>query len=81
MNMQDEVHRFAITSHINKRRKSLTSSVLDEIKGLGSKRQAILLSAFGSVEEIKKASREELSQYVPDIISILIKEKLNNNSK
>ena len=53
-NMQEEVHRFAITYHHRLRSKNLEHSVLDDIKGIGPKRRKALLEAFGSVEEIKK---------------------------
>ena len=74
--MQDEVHRFAITSHRNKRSKSLTSSILDSIKGLGKKRKEELLRVYGSISEIAKASEEELSQYVPLFVAKEIKNVL-----
>lgn len=78
MKMQDEVHRYAITSHINKRKKSLTSSILDEIKGLGSKRKDTLLKAFPSTADLKNASVEEISQYVPLTVAIEIKKVLKD---
>lgn len=78
--MQDEVHRFAITSHRNKRSKSLTSSLLDSVDGLGKKRRDVLLSAYSSISEIREASVEELSQYVPRNVAFNIKEKFNNNT-
>ena len=65
MKMQDEVHRYALSSHINKRKKSLTSSILDEVKGLGSKRKEIILKVFPSTADLRKATVEEISQYVP----------------
>ena len=77
--MQDEVHRFAITSHRNKRSKSLTSSLLDSVEGLGKKRRDVLLSTYSSISEIREASVEELSQYVPRNVALNIKEKFNNN--
>ena len=76
MKMQDEVHRYAITSHINKRKKSLTSSILDEVKGLGSKRKEILLKTFPSTSDLMNASEEEISQYVPISVAREIKNKL-----
>lgn len=79
MNLQDEVHRYAITSHINKRKKSLTSSILDEVKGLGSKRKETLLKAFPSTADLKNASIEEISQYVPINVAKEIKKVLDNN--
>ena len=78
MRMQDEVHRFAITSHVNKRKKSLTSSILDEVKGLGSKRKETLLKAFPSTADLMNATIEEISQYVPINVANNIKDKLNN---
>ena len=64
--IRDEAHRFAITFHRNTRTKLQTHSQLEEIRGLGEKKAEALLDAFGSVEEIKKASVEELS-IVPGI--------------
>lgn len=58
--LRDEAHRFAIGSHRNKRAKSVTKSALDEIPSIGAKRKKILLNHFGSVDDIKSASREEL---------------------
>jgi len=52
--MQEEVHRFAITYHRKLRSKNMEHSVLDEIEGIGPKRRKALLTAFGSVEEIRK---------------------------
>ena len=60
--IRDEAHRFAITYHRKLRGKSLLSSQLDSIKGLGEKRKKILLKHFGSVENIKAASVEEICQ-------------------
>lgn len=53
--MQDEVHRFAIGSHRRKRSKRMTSSELDNVKGLGEKSRAVLFKAFGSVERMREA--------------------------
>ena len=58
--IQDEVHRFAITFHRDKRSKRQTTSELDSIKGLGEKSKQILLKQFKSVKRIKEASMEEL---------------------
>ena len=78
--MQDEVHRFAISSFRNKKSKSLTSSILDGVVGLGKKRKDELIKAYGSVEEIKRSSVEELSQYIPFNVAVRVKEKLNNHN-
>ena len=58
--IQDEVHRFAITYHRKTREKSMLKSDLDNIKGIGLKRRNALLFAFGDIEKIKKASYDEL---------------------
>ena len=75
-NIQDEVHRFAITFHRDKRSKSQIASVLDNIPGIGEKRKTALLKAFKSVSRIKKASLEELTEIVGPSIAKNIQEKL-----
>lgn len=62
--MQDEVHRFAITFHRDKRSKRQTASALDGIAGIGPKTKATLLKAFGSVKRIGEASEEHLAEAV-----------------
>ncbi len=59
--IRDEAHRFAITFHRSRRDKKTTLSVLDSIAGVGNKRKAILLRYFGSVDQIKKASVDEIA--------------------
>ncbi|MGL5617336.1 MAG: excinuclease ABC subunit UvrC [Sarcina sp.] len=59
--IQDEVHRFAITYHRTLRDKRTLHSILDDISGIGEKRKKALLIKFGSVENIKKATIEELT--------------------
>ena len=59
---RDEAHRFAITYHQRLRRKEVVTSVLDNIPGIGPKRKKALLRKFSSIEAIKEASLEELSQ-------------------
>ena len=58
--IRDEAHRFAITFHRQVRTKAQTHSELEDINGLGKKKIETLLNAFGSIEQIKKASVEEL---------------------
>lgn len=58
--VQDEVHRFAITYHRTLRDKRVLHSILDEVPNIGEKRRKELLKKFGSVENIKNASLEEL---------------------
>ena len=75
-NIQNEVHRFAITFHRDKRSKSQISSVLDNIKGVGEKRKSELLKTFKSVARIKQASLEEIAAIVGETVAKNIKEKL-----
>lgn len=58
--VRDEAHRFAITFHRQLRQKGMTSSILDEIPGLGPVRKKALLKAFGSFKKLKLASLEEI---------------------
>lgn len=62
--MQDEVHRFAITFHRDKRSKRQTASELDAVPGIGEKTKQALLKAFGSVKRVKEASAEALQAVV-----------------
>ena len=62
--MQEEVHRFAITFHRNKRSKKQIASELDEIKGIGEKTKNELLKHFKSVKRIKNATHDELSKII-----------------
>ena len=60
--MQDEVHRFAITFHRQKRSKRQTRSVLDSIPGIGEKTKQLLLKHFGSLKRLFKASESDLCE-------------------
>ena len=62
--IQDEVHRFAITFHRDKRSKRQTSSELDNIKGIGEKSKQLLLQHFKSVKRIREAGMDELAAVV-----------------
>jgi excinuclease ABC subunit C len=78
---RDEAHRFAISYHKKLRRKEVTASALDNIPGIGPKRKKALLKKFGSIEAIKEASLEELSQ-TEDMTPALaqkVKEYLGNS--
>lgn len=57
--IQDEVHRFAITFHREQRGKSMVTSKLDSIPGIGEKRRKLLLKHFGSLKKIKEAAVED----------------------
>lgn len=63
-NVRDEAHRFAITYHRSLRDKRTLTTELTEIKGIGKAISTKLLTKLGSVENIKKASKDELLQYV-----------------
>lgn len=60
--VRDESHRFAITYHRKLRSKNISQSSLDDIKGIGKKRKISLLKEFGSIENIKNASIDELEK-------------------
>ena len=74
--IQNEVHRFAITFHRDKRSKSQIASILDDIKGVGEKRKTELLKTFKSVSRIKQATIEEIAAVVGTSVAKKIKEKL-----
>ena len=72
--IQDEVHRYAITFHRDKRSKHALHSELDDIKGIGPKAKEALLSKFKSVKKIKEASQEQLAEVLgPHKAEILAK--------
>ena len=78
--MQDEVHRFAITFHKDKRSKGQTRSELDTIKGVGEKTKTALLREFKSVKRIREANLEDLAKVVGEAKAKLIKESLNQET-
>ncbi len=71
--VRDEAHRFAITHHRIRRDRAMTSSVLDELPGVGPARKRALLAHFGSPDAILAASREELES-VPGVPGKLARE-------
>lgn len=75
--IQDEVHRFAITFHRDKRSKRQVASALDEIKGIGEKTKNTLLKEFKSVKRIKEASLEDLTAFIGEAKAKIVKEGLN----
>lgn len=75
-NIQDEVHRFAITFHRDKRSKSQIASALDGIKGIGEKRKTALLKEFKSVARIRQATIEELAAVIGEAAAKSVKEAL-----
>ena len=76
--IQDEVHRFAITFHKNKRAKHNKESELDKIKGIGEATKITLLRRFKSLKRIKSATLEELTEVVGKSKAELIKNYADN---
>jgi len=64
--LRDEAHRFAINFHRNKRSNRTMKTELENIKGIGPKTAQKLLKHFGSVKQVKKSSREQLSDVIGD---------------
>lgn len=60
--LRDEAHRFVISYHRNRRKKTFLSSVLEEIPGIGKKRRLALLRHFGSIDAIRRSSVEEIAE-------------------
>ena len=79
--MQDEVHRFAITFHRDKRSKNQSRSELDKIKGIGEKTKETLLKHFKSVKRIKEATVDDLAAVVGVAKARLLCEGLNKEAK
>jgi len=75
--MQNEVHRFAIRFHKDKRSKRQTASELDAIKGIGDKTKTLLLREFKSVKRIREATLEELSRVAGKAKAQLLQANLN----
>lgn len=76
--IQDEVHRFAITFHRDKRSKRQTASELDNIKGIGEKSKQALLQHFKSVKRIKLADTEEIASIIGQAKAELVQKSLKN---
>ena len=81
--IQDEVHRYAITFHRNKRSKHALHSELDDINGIGPKAKEALLAKFKSVKKMKEASLEELAEVLgrhkAEILNAYFRQKEENN--
>lgn len=77
--IQDEVHRYAITFHRDKRSKHALHSELDDIKGIGPKAKETLLSHFKSVKKIKEASLEALTEIVGQHKASILRDYFENN--
>lgn len=76
--IQNEVHRFAITFHKDKRSKRQTESALDKIKGIGDKTKNALLKEYKSVKRIKETPIEALTELIGESKAKIIKENLTD---
>ncbi len=79
--IQDEVHRFAITFHREKRSKHQLASELDNIKGVGKKSIELLVKKFRSVKRIREAQEEEVAAVIGPAKARILKETLAQNEK
>ena len=77
-NMQDEVHRFAITYHKKLRKKAMYKSVLDDIDGLGPKTRVKLLRKYKSIANLRNQSLEELETILPKKVALTLYNKLRD---
>lgn len=78
--IQDEVHRFAITFHKNKRAKHHSESELDHIKGIGQTTKTLLLKKFKSLKRIKDADYKQLEEVVGAAKAKILKEAFADSS-
>jgi excinuclease ABC subunit C len=76
--LQEEVHRFAITFHRDKRSKTQIASELDAIEGIGEKTKTDLINHFKSIKRIKGASLEELQKIIAKNRAAIIHKYFNN---
>lgn len=81
LNMQEEVHRYAISFFRKTNRKSALSSVLDNVKNLGKVRKEKLMSIFDTVSKIADASIEQLAQIIPIDVAKELKNKIQKMEK
>ncbi|TFG25405.1 MAG: excinuclease ABC subunit UvrC, partial [Promethearchaeota archaeon] len=78
-NVRNEAHRFAVRLHKKQREKNYTSSVLDDLKGIGAARKKKLLVRFKSIEGIQKATVDEVAEIVGKKLAEMIKKEMANN--
>lgn len=78
--IQDEVHRFAITFHRDKRSKRQTASQLDSIKGIGEKSKQVLLQHFKSIKRIRQATIEDVAAVIGESKAKLVLDALKNGN-
>ena len=75
--MQDEVHRFAISFHKEKRSKAMKSSLLDNVPGLGEKGKEKIYRAYQDINLLKEASLEELEQILNKKVALALYNKIH----
>ena len=77
--MQDEVHNFTINYHKQIRSKGVIESILDKIPGIGKARKEALLHKYKTINKMKEASIEELSEILPEKTAIMLLNVLKND--
>lgn len=80
-NIQDEVHRYAITYHRKLRSKAMNKSILDDIEGIGEVRKKQLLSKFKTIKNLRNASLEELKEVLPYNVAENLLELIGQNTE
>ena len=80
-NIQEEVHRYAITYHRTIKNKGMLSSVLEQVSGIGESRRKALLKEFSSLKKIKEASVEELEKILPSEVANSLYNYLKENEE
>ena len=78
-NIQEEVHRFAITYHRTIKNKGMLASILEMVPGIGEGRRRALLKEFSSLKKIKEASIEELEKVLPSDVAVNLYNYLRDN--
>lgn len=79
--MQDEVHRFAISYHQKLRGKSMTTSILDSVAGVGPVRKRALMKEFRSMKNLRAASLDQLEKVVPSAVAQTLYARLHEKSE
>lgn len=77
--MQNDIHNYAILTHIKKRNKDMFKSIFDDIKGVGLKRKEMIISLYPTLNDLKNVKIEELEQILPSKIAIELKNKIDES--
>ena len=80
-NIQDEVHRYAITYHRKLRSKAMNKSILDDIEGIGEVRKKLLFKKFKTIKNLRKATLEELKEVLPNNVAENLLELIGQNNE